>query len=304
MDISKYIESEPIANFLKNNKNLSILNYAELISENLSLSIEEKNKIYKQLIDTMEDIPLTPQLDYNFSSAKQFLNTLIEEQSKLLDILGSKQYEFFVTYHYFENKNSKTTKRTETYKSFEYEILIAEETSKQYENLDFIVLYSKQLNFRGLVNKNGQLVKVDYPQTNCLLDFFESNHYICNLPFKKGDILYNFSMEVADPRPFVLQKIEWDKGGLCYYGYALDENLYHQHIIEFDVWHLDYYTAEDDNVEYQYLKALSLFARHKISELELLKIRDFAILKQKQDELIAMLDFNDNTRDILYNLMG
>ena len=31
---------------------------------------------------------------------------------------------------------------------------------------------------------------------------------------------------------------------------------------------------------------------------------DFAKIKINQDEMIGILDFNENTRDILYNLMG
>lgn len=305
MNIYKYIESKAIAKyFKKRNKKLNILNCAELITENLELSIEDKNNAYQELIDNMDDMVLKPQLDYNYASVKEYLSKLICEQNKLLELLNGGQHEFCVTFHYFGNGNSIRTKWTETYKAFDYQSIINEEIQKQPENLDFIVLYNKELNFSGLVNKNGKLVKVDYEILNNLLSFFDINRFTPILPFKKGDILFNSSIEVDNPKPFVFTDIKWDMSGFCYYGYCLDKDLYHDTVFEIDVWHLDYYTADESVAQFQYLKALSLFVQEKISESELSKIRDFARIKIKQDEMITKLDFNDNTREILYNLMG
>lgn len=299
MEEYKYIESNAILNYFKTNKpNLSIINFAEIIWRNLKFSIKEKNKAYEKLISTMDDTNIKPTDSANFTSSKEFLRLLIAEQKSLLKKIYSKEHECYVTFHYLD-KNK--TEWTETIKTYDFQAVIDEELEYQYENLKYIVIYIEELKFKGLVNSAGKLVHINQENVNNSYTIFNNNQLSTTLPFKKGDILINNNIELADPKPFIFEKVD-NNMSRCF-GLNLDDNLYHNQKIDEDIWHLDYY-LDDKTPKFQYLKALSLFTQKEISELELAKIRDFAKIKIKQDEMIGILDFNENTRDILYNLMG
>lgn len=299
MNIYKYIESETIRNHLqKCNKTLSILDCAEIICKNLNISIEEKVKAYQELIDTMDDVEIKFE---QFKTAKELLKSVITLHAELLEEIYSKKYDCHVTFHYQPYKKDR---HTTTYKSKDYQKLIKDELDKQYDGLQYIVLYVEKLQkLKGLINNEGILVEIDHNDVNPLNDLLKDNNLSFTLPFKKGDILQIKRIEPCIYSSFVLENINYSKKGVSFKGYSIDKDLYTEELIESDVLYLYYYT-DDETAEYQFLKALSLFVQGKISESELSKIRDFAKIKIKQDEMIRKLDFNDNTREILYNLMG
>ena len=300
MNIYEFIESVTIRKHLQNcNKTLSIMDCAEIICKNYNISIEEKLKAYQELIDTMEDIEIKFE---QLKSAKELLNSIITLHSKLLEEINSKKYDCHVTFNYqpFESKAHTTT-----YMSKDYKKMITDELANEYDGLQYIVLYVEKLQkLKGLINNEGLLVEIDHKDVNALNNFIKQNHLSFTLPFKKGDIIYLKRLKGCSFDPFVLEEIKYSKKEISCSGYSIDKDLYSKEYSEDDVLNLYYYTDGEDMAQYQYLKALSLFVQGKISESELSKIRDFAKIKIKQDEMIAELDFNDNTREILYNLMG
>ena len=299
MNIYKFIESEIIREHLqKCNKTFSIMECAEIICKNLNISIEEKLKAYQEIIDTMEDVEIKFK---QFKTAKELLKSVIKLHTELLEEIYSKKYDCHVTFHYkpYEN-NTHTT----TYKSKDYQKLIKDELANEYDGLQYIVLYVEKLQkLKGLINNEGILVEIDHKDVNPLDNFLKQNNLSFTLPFNKGDIIVLKRLKGCSFDPFVLEEIKYSKKGICCKGCSIDKDLYTEELIESDVLYLYYYT-DDKTAKYQFLKALSLFVQGKISESELSKIRDFARIKIKQDEMIAELDFNDNTREILYNLMG
>ena len=300
MNILKYIESEIIRDYLqKYNKALSIMDCAEIICKNYNISIEEKLKAYQELIDTMDDVEIKFE---QYKTAKELLKSVIILHAELLEEIDSKKYDCHVTFHYEPYKNNT---HTTTYKSKDYQKLIKDELSNEYDGLKYTVLYLEKLQkLKGLINNEGILVEIDHKDVNPLNNFIkQNNHLSFTLPFKKGDILQIKRIEPCIYSSFVLENINYSKKGITFKGYSIDKDLYTEELIESDVLYLYYYT-DDETAEYQFLKALSLFVQGKISESELSKIRDFARIKIKQDEMIRKLDFNDNTREILYKLMA
>lgn len=301
MNIYKYIESKTISSYLEdNNIELSIMDCANMICTNLNISIEEKIKAYRDLIDTMQDLEIR-QSDHECKTAKELLCKYINDQRALLNEIDSKKYDCHITFHYqpYEGKAYTTT-----YKSNDYQQVIKDEIIQGYDGLQYIVLYVEQLKLKGLINAKGTLVEIDHQDVNAIDNFIKQNNISFTLPFNKGDILFIKRMEMCGFKPFVLENIKYSKNGISYKCYSINKDLYTEEYNENNVWHLDYYTDDEDVAQYQYLKALSLFVQGKISESELSKIRDFARIKIKQDEMLGELDFNDNTREILYNLMG
>ena len=295
MNILKYIESEIIRDYLqKYNKALSIMDCAEIICKNYNISIEEKLKAYQELIDTMEDVEIKFE---QFKTVKELLKNVITLHAKLLEEINSKKYDCHVTFNYepFECKTHTTT-----YMSKNYKKLIKDELDNQYDGLQYIVLYVEKLQkLKGLINNEGILVEIDHKEVNLLTDFIKQNNLSFTLPFNKGDIIYLKRLKGCSFDPFVLEEIKYSKKGTICSGYSIDKDLYSKEYSEDDILNLYYYTDNEDVAQYQYLKALSLFVQGKISESELSKIRDFARIKIKQDEMIRKLDFNDNTREIL-----
>lgn len=299
MNIYNYIESETIREHLQEcKKTLSIMDCAEIICKNLNISIEEKLKAYQELIDTMDDVEIKFE---QYKTAKELLKSVITLHAELLEEIDSKKYDCHVTFHYEPYKNNT---HTTTYKSKDYKKLVKDELSNEYDGLKYTVLYLEKLQkLKGLINNEGILVEIDHKDVNPLNNFIKQNNLSFTLPFKKGDIIVLKRLKGCSFDPFVLEEIKYSKKGICCKGYSINKDLYSKEYSEDDILNL-YYYSDDKTAEYQFLKALSLFVQGKISESELSKIRDFARIKIKQDEMIRKLDFNDNTREILYNLMG
>lgn len=300
MNIYKYIESKTISSYLEdNNIELSIMDCANMICTNLNISIEEKIKAYRDLIDTMQDLEIR-QSDHECKTAKELLCKYINDQRALLNEIDSKKYDCHITFHYQHHEGKAYTT---TYKSNDYQQVIKDEISQGYDGLQYIVLYIEQLKLKGLIDSLGRLVDLDHESINKFNCTIEKHPTSFDMPFAKGDILYVTKMKNCQ-EPFVLESINSTKKGIQLKGYSINKDLYTEDYSTEDIFHLDYYSDDESVAEYQYLKALSLYVQDKISEPELSKIRDFARIKIKQDEMIGELDFNDNTREILYNLMG
>lgn len=300
MDIYNFIESEAIrAHCLEIGKDFNISESIQLIHSCIECSIQEKHNAYMEILNVKKDVKVKSKVCANESCISEFLKMYIKEQEIFLSLLDSKKYDCDITFHYISQKGSKRSRYTETFISKDYSKVIEEEIKKEKKNLQYIVLYCKDLKLRCLVNAKGKIIFIDHDKLNDMEQFFDELSLYIPTPFKKGDILFNKSIEVDNPKPFVLEKIDRNNG---YWGYYLEDDLFTEEKLECEVLHLEYYT-DDDSIEFQYLKALSLFVQDKISESHLAKIRELAKTRIKQDELLKALENNNDTKEIVCQLI-
>ena len=295
MDVYKLINSKAIADHCKKIKHeFNTEEIAILIFRNRKINIEEKKKLYNELIEKYPDMEVKERINCrHYDSVKTMIKNEIDRLSNLYEDLIAEEENTIYTYTEYNKSTCKYEYRgnlenarstfKEIYKSVTDYI-------NEYDDTYYFTITKKEL------VENGKEIIAEYNVKNkkpILINIYEANSGWLDIdsiflylptPFKRGDILVSLSdtpfMEnclLSRQTIFVLDwMITWrenfnkyetgDSSDMCGEGYFMRDDdtvnfiLDHQHC--YDMW--EYYQGELKGRN-RILKAISSLLKNEIN---------------------------------------
>ena len=232
MDIIKFINSKDIAEHLRKiNHQFSPLEAMYLIHVSRNISLDEKHKVYKELIKLYPDCKVEERRsDLKTQTLKEFLQELMIRQNLLIaDCKQDGEFAFYYSSYYSKGDKAwidNYNPFSEVYPTYDrsFNAVLDEDalkvrvTKKYIENNRYIEL---------TLFPDGRVIDVDCYDLDPYIDYFEWMWIDIPTPFKRGDILISIWEQCErrwhsyEEKPFVLDLLDnWDSKKLAENGFS------------------------------------------------------------------------------------
>ena len=293
LDVFEFINSKDIKEHLKKiDYKFNSLETAWLIYQCNHLSIDEKHKSFKKLLETMPDCEVPERMNTEpQKSLHIYLREYMSTENELLNKIIKDSGNYFFEWFHYDYNCDKWFPSEKCYRDFEecfkdaiwfsseygYERLGCKKFKIRKRKIDTI--YSMDIYCLGEKIYSYELTGDEFGKYEMLYEVFDGLWFDFPTPFKKGDILCEYNIEGNETQgfckgPFVVKDITpaharentykyGDSSDMNAWGYFIDENGK----IYFEVMHnymnLELYSG-DLNGKKRVLKALSNFITGEI----------------------------------------
>jgi len=195
IDIYKYINSADLREYLeKMEYKPDILQSVFIIETNTSLSVKEKHRGFKEIIENMPDCPLKLNIRTE-KSLHRYLEKIIKEEETTINAV---EQNFYDTYTYYLLKDGVRQKNDKKYNDFKeclsaalaendgYITILGYKSTEKYP--DIYLSYSPKGTLLSFFNK--------LCEENSLRELPLSNLMDLPMPFKKGDVVEMLNEEM------------------------------------------------------------------------------------------------------------
>ena len=296
MDVYSYLNSKDVAEYCRSiNYEFNSLEKAFIINDCISIDIEEKHRLYREIMANDQDVAMDERFVRNGYNKSFFvvLDRFIEYENMLINELKQDNPNNVYTYKFKSEKQNDYYESRSIYS--DYEKVMAAYLNDMKEELEFDpdikyygVIKMHELNdYRQLyanLDQKGNIIRVSGYIDSIFDEIFDMFWVYIPVPFKKGDILVSADKTVSRNNRMVLKSVcYWnrtdeyfekrkhhgDRSDMVAFGYWVDETGHLYDECSHEYHNLTYYTGElkgNDRI----LKAVSSHMKGEIDEAMML----------------------------------
>lgn len=328
MDIYSYLNSPDVAEHCRKlNHSFNALESAFIVNDCRSVNIEEKHRLYSEIMNTMPDVTIRKHL-YDEDNDPSFYNHLrkeIEREKSLLFRFIYGENNAVYTFRFYDPEGEDSIRDDEIYSSYNNAMAAAKKHQKKSERRYIYLITMKILNQEDrlicILNNDLDICFIQTASEPLLNQFWV---YIPT-PFQKGDLLCGVGGSFAYPvlessRVMVLTDLAYwrrkrdsepneyiktgaDSSDMTAYGYWLDGRGYIYDECIHAYHNLQYYRGEIHprkcirysgyTKDLRLLKAISAYMKGKINVNMLLIANDAIRTERQWKELFPSWDYVD-----------